>query len=143
MTEQEKQDLSKAVADKYGIDAKEWLRRWDNDETVWTISMGGLGDGYEHAIQSTVAENLRFMISKGFDSDKWEDKEIWQKDYKLIEESAFKNSVINELGITGAQFGAAINLSAMLYSKTPIGVMSDARVKDRHIQVSRKLLAKD
>ncbi len=46
----------------FGIDATEWLRRWDAGETVWTVSLGGLGPEYEQCIQITGAEILRWLL---------------------------------------------------------------------------------
>lgn len=34
----------------YGKDAQEWLSRWDEGRSVWSISMGGFGPGYEQAL---------------------------------------------------------------------------------------------
>jgi len=123
----------------YGKDIKEWLKRWDSGDTVWSIEMGGLGPGYEQAIQITVAENVRVMIDTNFDSSEWKDKEKWERDRDIIEKAAFANKTIDDLGLTGAMFGAALNLATMLYSKSPIGVFTDERVKDRHIQVNKSM----
>lgn len=123
--------------EQYGTDAADWLKRWDEDKGNWSISMGGIGPGYEQAIQITCAEVLRDMLAKGYDSSKWDTEDTWKKDLEQIRAAGFKNPKIEALGLSGAQWGAAVNLASMFYRKGPRAVMNDARVKDRHIQVRR------
>ena len=49
---------------------------------------------------------------------------------------SFANPVIKSLGLSGAQFGAAVSLASQLYRDGPRGVMKVKGIKDRHIQVS-------
>lgn len=133
----EAEDKEKREIDSYGADAADWLKRWDDGRSVWSIEMGGLGPGYEQCIHITCAEILRDMLTKGYDSSKWDTGDSWKKDLKQIEEAAFKNPRIKALGLSGAQWGAAVNLAIMFYRKGPRAVMNDKRVEDRHIQVSR------
>lgn len=120
----------------YGKDAADWLKRWDEGRSVWSIEMGGLGPGYEQAIQITVAEILRHLLSANYDASKWDDREAWQNDRKQIDVAAFANERIDKLGLSGAQFGAALNLAGSLYKRGPQATLLDQRVKDRLIQVS-------
>ena len=131
----EQEEFNKITS--YGKDAKDWLQRWDNGQIIWSIEMGGLGPGYEQAIQITTAEILRIMIESEFDHDKWDEPEKWQEDKKQVTKASLANSTINNLGLSGAQFGAAYQLAAKLYSYGPQIVMTDEAVKDRHIQVSK------
>ena len=121
----------------YGADATEWLKRWDDGRTVWSIEMGGLGPGYEQAIQITVAEILRFLISKEYDTTYFDEDDKWKELCAEIQEMSFANPIIAKLGLSGAQYVAAKQLAARLYRFGPVGVMTDDRVKDRHIQVNR------
>lgn len=121
----------------YGKDAAEWLRRWDAGEIVHTIEMGGLGPGYEQAIQITCAEILRHMIAADYIPALWDQPDEWKKTRDEIEAMSHKNEVIKALGLSGAQWGAAMNVALNIYRNGPAGVMLDERVKDRHIQVSR------
>lgn len=121
----------------YGADAAEWLRRWDENRNVWSIEMGGVGPGYEQAIQITMAEILRHMVEAKYDVDLWQDKNVWAKDRDLIDDVVMRIPVIRGLGLSGAQWGAALNLAGHFYRNGPAGVMTDDRVKDRHIQVQR------
>ena len=121
----------------YGKDAVDWIKRWDEGRSVWSIEMGGMGPGYEQAIQVTAAEVLRTMLEKQYDVGLWEDKEIWKINREEIEQMGHKNPVITKLGLSGAQWGAAVSLAAHLYQKGPREIMNDPRVKDRKIQVGK------
>ena len=125
-------------AEFFGKDAAEWLKRWDEGRSVWSIEMGGLGPGYEQCIHITAAEILRHLLEQQYDCDLWNDSEQWKEDHNKIEHFGLHDSdVIKKLGLSGAQWVAAMNLAAMLYRRGPVEIMSDERVKDRHIQVQR------
>lgn len=128
----EKQDI-----ELYGASAADWLERWDAGRSVWSIEMGGLGPGYEQCIQITAAEILRHMVGKGYDWAKWENPDEWKRVRDEIEEAGFKNPIIEKLGLSGAQWGGAMNLASCIFRMGPRGVMRDERVKDRKIQVQR------
>jgi hypothetical protein len=121
----------------YGRDATDWLERWDAGRSVWSIEMGGLGPGYEQCIQITAAEVLRHMLAAGYDHARWSDKDGWARDREAIRAASFKNKTIDNLGLSGAQYGAAVNLACQLYMHGPRKMMNTPEVKDRHIQVSR------
>lgn len=122
----------------YGADAAEWLRRWDAGRIVWSISMGGLGPSYEQCIQITVAEILRVMLTKQYDSTKWSDEDnTWKREREEIDAEVGATFVVKALGLSGAQWHAAMELATHLYMHGPCAIMTDARVKNRHIQVQR------
>lgn len=121
----------------YGADIADWLKRWDEGRSVWSIEMGGLGPGYEQCIQITTAEIVRRMIAQKYDGQKWANKDDWKRDREEIEKWSFDNERIKALGLSGAQWGAALNLAAHLYQDGPRKVLTDKRVEDRKIQVSR------
>lgn len=123
--------------DMYGVDAADWLKRWDEGKGVWSIEMGGLGPGYEQCIQIACAEILRYMLSRGYDPAKREDSEQDNSANEEVDNNGFGNPVIKSLVLSGAQWGAAKKLAFFLYRNGPRGLMKDERVKDRHIQVSR------
>lgn len=118
----------------YGTDAAEWLRRWDAGETVWTIEMGGLGPGYEQCIHITAAEVLRWLLQHEPDLD---DDNTWGDTRDAISNAVCETETVKRLGLSGAQWGAAVSLACQLYRRGPRDVMADEQVKDRHIQVSR------
>lgn len=134
-TEDEQKEYSEIQL--YGLDAQDWLNRWDKGDGVWSIEMGGIGPGYEQCIHITCAEILRWMLEHKPDASKWSEPESWKADREKIEQYGFKNEVIKALGLSGSQWGAALSLAAMFYNKGPRDVMNDDRVKDRHIQVQK------
>src|SRR6266403_1363829 len=66
----------------YGADAAEWLRRWDEGRSVWSIEMGGMGPGYEQAIQVVAAEVVRHLLDKKYDLS---DDAKWPEQREAIE----------------------------------------------------------
>ena len=119
--------------DFYGKDAAEWLERWDAGQTVWSVKMGGLGPGYEQVIQITAAELVRHMLEANYTfSD-----EKWPEEREAIEQASFKNKAIKGLGLSGAQYGAALQVALKLVTEGPVKIMTDKAVEDRKIQVNR------
>lgn len=129
---------NKQLQDMYGLDAADWLSRWDANTPVWSVEMGGMGPGYEQAIQITAAEFLRFMVSEDFDHRTWESKEKWAEDRDTINAHGHSNEVISKLGLSGAQAGAALSLATQFYMRDPWVALSDTMVKERLIQVSKE-----
>lgn len=118
--------------------ASDWLAKWDAGDPVWSIEMGGIGPGYEQCIQITAAEVLRHMLAAEYDAASWQDKDKWAKDREAIEKTIFANETIKDLGLSGAQWGAAVNLASCLYKRGPDSLNDDA-VKDRRILVSNSM----
>lgn len=135
------EDKDRNEIELYGESAQDWLDRWDEGRSVWSIEMGGLGPGYEQCIHVTAAELLRHMLAEGYDANAWSDADTWSGDRDKIDTYSHANETINALGLSGAQYGAALNLAAMLYRRGPRHVLNDERVKDRHIQVSKNFPA--
>lgn len=46
------------------LTAEEILAKWDANETLWSVELGGLGPGYEQAIQAGAMEALRWLLAK-------------------------------------------------------------------------------
>ena len=122
-------------AELYAKDAAEQLRRWDAGETIWTLEMGGLGPGYEQAIQILAIEILRDNVGKPLPVTKeeqrtWGDATISRIDYQLPDGSYSCG------GYSGAQVGAAKNLAYHWISEGPAAVLEKAG-DDRRIQCSK------
>ena len=118
---------------QYGKDAADVLDRWDRGESVWSVEMGGIGPSYEQAIQIAAFEILRHLIAQKYDVDTWEDEAAIKKVSKDAE-AVF--SVVAPLGLSGAQWGAAMNIAACFYRQGPRKALSLAG-QDRRIQVSK------
>lgn len=133
----EAEDAAHREIEMYGADAADWLARWDAGRSVWSIEMGGIGPGYEQCIHITAAENLRWLLANKPDHAKWDDKDTWRVDRERMEKAGFANPVIEKLGLSGAQWGAAVSLATKLYMDGPRKIMNEPSIKDRHIQVQR------
>ena len=117
---------------KYPKNVKEAVEKWDKGETLWSIEMGGLGPGYEQAIQLLFIEILR-----DHGQDDIPDNEIvLQNWYKT-----FGNDTVHRInetagGYSGAQVGAAKELAYKFMKDGWEKVMAVKKIKDRHIQIS-------
>lgn len=120
----------------YGKDAADWLARWDEGKIVWSIAMGGIGPGYEQAIQITAAETLRHMLDVGYDHEGWSDPDVWKANLDQVEAFSHSSPIIDRLGISGNQWGAALNLATSFYQYGPRAVLTSVD-DDRRIMVSR------
>lgn len=117
----------------YGKDAADMLRKWDAGETVHTIEMGGLGPGYEQALQIAAMEMLRYWVTEKPDHDFWKDEGVWKRDRDAMDKAVTPK--LGPLGLSGAQFGAAVTLSSSLYMRGPRQCLSEVP-KDRHTMIS-------
>lgn len=122
-------------AQLYGANAAEWLRRWDANEFVWSIEMGGLGPGYEQCIQLTVGELIRYYLKEQISPDVFTDTEKHKAMVPARDKEVF--AAVDHLGLSGAQYGAACSLAHFLYCFGPVYVMTDEHMKDRQIQVRK------
>lgn len=120
----------------YGKDAADLLRKWDAGETCHTIEMGGLGPGYEQALQITVFEILRYLLENSPDADAWSDKAVWKQERDSMERALFENPTVKKLGLSGAQWGAAVNLATAFYVRGPQAVLNEVDA-DRRTMVSK------
>jgi hypothetical protein len=142
-TEQESKDYHNR--ETYGSSAKEWLSRWDDKKSVWSVERGGFGPGYEQALQIAAVEWVRVLINELGDntsdrSDHEELTNVIRGIYKSKDEEMMKT--LSNLGLSGAQDGAAKQLAYMIYIKTPVRMFSEIRdmaesdKKPRMIQIS-------
>lgn len=123
--------------ERFGATAEEWLARWNEGKTVWSVSMGGLGPGYEQCIQIVAATILAHLVEVKPDMPRAQaDADYW-KEVSAGIDAAVKPVDEKLGGITGAQFGAAQNLALYLYRQGPVAALSDPEIKDRLIQVSK------
>jgi len=123
------------LTQRFGADAQDWMSRWDKGQTVWSVEMGGLGPGYEQAIQIAVAEVLRHMLAVGYNATNWDDAESFKSAHRDMERWAFSNDRMLKLGLSGAQWSAAVGLASRFYRFGPVNVMREPHMKDRLIQV--------
>lgn len=122
------------MSDEFGPakDAREQLRRWDGGGTVWSIEMGGLGPGYEQAIQILAIEIVRDEIDMPIPAKpahKWADATVSRVDAKQPDGSYSCG------GFSGAQVGAAKQLAYQWLTIGPAACLKRVP-EDRRIQVS-------
>ena len=125
------------LSERFGATAADWLAKWDRGDGCWSVEMGGLGPGHEQCIQITAAEVMRFMLAKKLNAEKWKEGGTWRDDEKAISAALFELPAVKALGLSGAQWGAACSLAAVIYKRGPIDALNDPAVKDRLIQVSK------
>ena len=112
---------------------QEALEAWDSGAPVWSVEMGGLGPGYEQAIQITAFEMLKYMHENPFDYEE-ANEEKWEV-YRDQIDLGIKDK-INVLGLSGAQHGAALNIAAC-FIRQGYRKALDSAGKDRGILVSK------
>jgi len=84
------------------------LAIWDAGKTIWAPEMGGLGPGYEQAIQVGIVELCRKMGDKPvtvleFNDEKQEPVDKYSPEFNAALHAVSKEF---ELGLSGAQAGA-------------------------------------
>lgn len=117
----------------YGTVPEDVLRKWDEGGTIWSITMGGLGPGYEQALQVCAMEILRQMIQEKVDHSGWEEDGAMREYSNTLHDKI--GDRIKPLGVSGAQFGAALNIAARIYKYGP-RKFAEGIPEDRKIQVS-------
>ena len=118
----------------YATNAREQLRRWDAGDPIWTIEMGGMGPGYEQAIQLLVIEIVRDEIDKPLPVDnlqEWGNATVTRIDYQL------PDGTWSCGGYSGAQVGAAKQL-AYHWLRDGVAATLNAVPQDRRILCSKQ-----
>ncbi len=116
--------------DSYFETAEEMLVAWDAGEPVWSIEMGGLGPGYEQAIQVLAMELVRdFQLI-----DDWEaiTSEMLEERRGRIYDLHFRGQ-----GYSGAQVGAATGLAVQFCRWGPRKAVDNLGDDARHTMISR------
>lgn len=111
------EDAERNEIERFGADGADLLARWDAGNTVTTVEMGGLGPGYEQAIQIAMFEVLRHLLDVNPDPTFWHETQEWHADRERIEAAVFP--IVEPLGLSGAQWGAALSLAIAIYRDGP------------------------
>jgi len=118
------------------IDNKVVVERWKKGETVFTIELGGIGPGYEQALQNFLFDILTYLIEKKIDVEKLTLKKHYTKYYDEI-----CSRVANGRDLSGAMYGAAM-VTAFQFYKYGYESMMEKAPKDRLIQVKNTQIKK-
>lgn len=114
-------------------DTREHLRRWDAGSSIWSVEMGGIGPGYEQAIQVLAIEIIRDNIDKLLpdpgDRD-WAYDTVSRVDYRR-EDGSYALG-----GLSGAQVGAARQIAYRMLKDGPAEALKNCP-PDRKILVSK------
>lgn len=113
---------------------EEALKIWDSGETVFSVEMGGLGPGYEMAIQGLAFELMRALK----DFTEWGNKEAWEEIDHKLDEVVSRCDKEPWGGFSGAQVGGAKNIAACVCRHGYRTALRKPEVKERLIQVSKK-----
>jgi hypothetical protein len=106
----------------------ELLAAWDAGETIWSIEMGGLGPGYEQAIQVLAIELMRDCAGQPLPESE-EAERAWGK--------ATISRVDKDCGgFSGAQVGAAKQIAYKFIKQGPQAALAEVQ-DDRRILVSK------
>lgn len=79
-------------------EATERVAKWDAGDIIWTLEMGGMGPGYEQAIQGLCVEMVRDALTLPIPNPDSAENETWG------DAAALRT---RENGYSGAQVGAA------------------------------------
>lgn len=116
----------------------EMLEHWDAGYSVWSVEMGGLGPGYEQAIQVLAIECLRELVRADF---QWTGEAMpdTERIKALLDPVAHRVGKWPGMGLSGAQVGAAMSIACMFHKQGPIGALEKLPKgdEDRKIQVSK------
>lgn len=123
------------------------LKLWDAGEPVPTVEMGGIGPGYEQAIQILVFETLRealtYAPSEGWravdkilEGEENSRRELHQE-FNAAAERAIKRTDANVGGYSGAQVRGAKGLAWQFLTKGWEATFKEVE-EDRRILVSKK-----
>ncbi len=113
---------------------KEILRKWDNGETLQSIEMGGIGPGYEQAIQVGIFEVCRDLLDKTLPEEKEELNALFDN---TIHRTIKRVGGLLD-GLSGAQAGAIKQVAYRFLSKGYEETVMTIP-KDRMILVDNKL----
>lgn len=112
------------------------VKDWDADKTVWSAEMGGLGPGYEQAIQIGIFELSKDLIGKEFPPSSDTDQALEEFLHNALSATIKRLSPVLD-GLSGAQAGAIIS-TAYRFKKSGYRASLQTLSDDRLIQVDRK-----
>jgi hypothetical protein len=115
------------------------LAKWDAGESVFSVEMGGIGPGYEMAIQGLAFEMMRVIKDVELPPVGCEIPEATELALdKRLDDVASRCDKEPWGGFSGAQVGAAKNIAMCVCRRGYRNALRDEAVKDRLIQVSKK-----
>jgi hypothetical protein len=122
----------------YGANVQELLERWDAGRSIWSLEMGGLGPGYEQALQVAAVEFAREGHDVPLEGDR---EEFYKGGWDEVCSRAMDKHDEALGGLSGAMYGAAKWLAwQWVHGGGPAELMARAKTQghdSRAIQVSK------
>lgn len=118
--------------------AEELLAHWDAGRSIWSIEVGGIGPGYEQAIQVLAVETVREALAAGAPRSVDELTEAKQLEYTDRAVARLRH-----YGFSGAQVGQSRWLARKWLLGGPAALQAEAKSRgegDRCILVDRTWL---
>lgn len=116
--------------ERYGKSAADLVAKWDRGDTIWSITLGGFGPGYEQALQIAAVEIARDTLTSTKPADE-ADVNAW---WRALSDPAIERVDSWGNGLSGAQAGVARWLAFQwVHGEGP----TLAEGHERAIQVSR------
>lgn len=112
----------------------EAIAKWNAGDTVWTIEMGGLGPGYEQAIQVGIFELAKRLDPAALPPED-DQKALWDALDAHLHAAIKEVSPVLD-GLSGAQAGAIMSV-AYRFVKKGYNETIQTVPKDRLIQASK------
>lgn len=141
MNEQNNNEREPEAGWLYPETVEEMLTKWDNGETVWTVEMGGLGPGYEQAIQVAMIELCRAaQFGELTIMEPAEEGDEPVERYSPVFDAKLQavNRKFN-LGLSGSQASAAMQIAYRFLTDGPrkalLSVKEQCPGEDRLIQI--------
>lgn len=121
--------------ERYGKNAADLVRKWDADETIWSITLGGFGPGYEQALVIAAVEFAREGLDVPLEGDL---EQFFRAGWEEVCLHALERIKPWFTGLSGAQYGAAKWLAWQWVHGDGPAFVADKKYDDRTIQVSRR-----
>jgi hypothetical protein len=133
------EDEAKNRADTYCLTAADLIARWDSGQSIWSIELGGMGPGYEQAIQVAAIEMAREGLDVPLEGDR---EEFYRGGWEEVCNRALTRCDESLGGLSGAMYGAAKWLAfKWVHGGGPAVLMDNLKKQDkdgsRSIQVSK------
>lgn len=120
----------------YALTAEEQVRRWDDGDIVWTIEMGGLGPGYEQALQIAAIEAQRWLCRNVprppralWLGEPGSTPEARRAAWAEIDRGLDAELRSLGLGLSDAQAGAAKQIATQFWMRGPRAALEEARAR--------------
>ncbi len=134
MTEQIGDKISETVEFKlHPQSLEEAIEQWDSGKSLFSVEMGGLGPGYEQALQIAGMELIRGFKDAEID---WEDEDRLKALGDEMNEYMWADATVKGLRLRGAQADAAKNI-ACVFIRNGWEKGLEMAPEDRWIQISK------